>query len=97
MVQLFTNWYKRHFSDPSAIALLMLIVGIFLFVYFFSQLLMPVFVAIAIAFLLDLPVNKLQKNRWFAHGFSDYCGLWFCHSYVNNHVGFSTGNVATNK
>ncbi|WP_076418783.1 MULTISPECIES: AI-2E family transporter [Colwelliaceae] len=61
MVQLFTNWYKRHFSDPSAIALLILLVCIFLFVYFFSQLLMPVFVAIAIAFLLDLPVNKLQK------------------------------------
>lgn len=61
MVQLFTNWYKRHFSDPSAVTLLVLLVSIFLFVYFFSQLLMPVFVAIAIAFLLDLPVNQLQK------------------------------------
>ncbi|WP_426357829.1 AI-2E family transporter [Pseudocolwellia sp. HL-MZ19] len=61
MVQLFTNWYKRHFSDPSAIALLMVLISISLFVYFLSHLLMPVFVAISIAFLLDLPVNKLQK------------------------------------
>jgi len=61
MVQLFTNWYKRYFSDPSAVTLLVILLSIFLFVYFFSQLLMPVFVAIALAFLLDLPVNQLQK------------------------------------
>jgi len=62
MVQLFSNWYKRHFSDPSAVTLLVILLSIFLFVYFFSQLLMPVFVAVAIAFLLDLPVHQLQKN-----------------------------------
>jgi len=61
MFQLFTNWYKRHFSDPSAVTLLVLLVSIFLILYFFSQLLMPVFVAIVIAFLLDLPVNSMQK------------------------------------
>lgn len=61
MVQLFSNWYKRHFSDPNAVTLLVILLSIFLFVYFFSQLLMPVFVAIAIAFLLDLPVHQLQK------------------------------------
>ncbi len=61
MVSLFTDWYKRNFSDPSAVTLLVILLSIFLFVYFFSDLLMPVFVAIAIAFLLDLPVSKLKK------------------------------------
>jgi len=61
MVSLFTDWYKRNFSDPSAVTLLVILLGIFLFIYFFSELLMPVFVAIAIAFLLDLPVNQLKK------------------------------------
>ena len=61
MVSLFTDWYKRNFSDPSAVTLLVILLSIFLFVYFFSQLLMPVFVAIAIAFLLDLPVSKLKR------------------------------------
>lgn len=61
MVSLFTDWYKRNFSDPSAVTLLVILLSIFLFVYFFSELLMPVFVAIAIAFLLDLPVSKLKK------------------------------------
>ena len=61
MFTLFSGWYKRKFSDPNAVTLLVILVSTFLFVYFFSHLLMPVFVAIAIAFLLDLPVNKLHR------------------------------------
>ena len=61
MVQLFADWYKRKFSDPHAVTLAVILIGAFLFIYFFSQLLMPVFVAIAIAFLLDLPANQLRK------------------------------------
>lgn len=61
MVSLFSDWYKRNFSDPSAVTLMVILICTFLFVYFFSSLLMPVFVAVAIAFLLDLPVNKLAK------------------------------------
>jgi putative permease len=60
MVSLFTDWYKRNFSDPSAVTLLVILLSTFLFIYFFSSLLMPVFVAVAIAFLLDLPVNRFR-------------------------------------
>ncbi|MFT5759172.1 MAG: putative permease [Alteromonadaceae bacterium] len=60
MVSLFTDWYRRNFSDPSAVTLLVILLSIFLFIYFFSSLLMPVFVAVAIAFLLDLPVNRFR-------------------------------------
>ena len=60
MVSLITNWYKRKFSDPHAVTLLMILLATFLVIYFFSGLLMPVFVAIALAFLLDLPVNRLS-------------------------------------
>jgi len=60
MVTLFSDWYKRNFSDPNAVTLLVILISTFLFVYFFSNLLMPVFVAVAIAFLLDLPVTKLN-------------------------------------
>jgi putative permease len=38
-----------------------ILVTLFVFVYFLSSLLMPVFVALAIAFLLDLPIHKLTK------------------------------------
>ncbi|MFD2166912.1 AI-2E family transporter [Thalassotalea euphylliae] len=60
MVRLFKDWYTRKFSDPSAVSLVVILLAGFLAVYFLSSLLMPVFVAIAIAFLLDLPVNRLK-------------------------------------
>ena len=59
MFKLFNDWYTRKFSDPHAVTLVVILVCLALFIALFSQLLMPVFVAISIAFLLDLPVNKL--------------------------------------
>ena len=61
MLDYFSTWYKNKFSDPQTITLMVLLISAFLFVYFFSQLLIPVFVALSIAFLLDLPVAKLMK------------------------------------
>lgn len=62
MFKLFSDWYTRKFSDPHAVTLVVILVCIALFIALFSSLLMPVFVAIALAFLLDLPVNKLMHN-----------------------------------
>ncbi len=59
MVKLFSQWYQKKFSDPHAVTLVVILVSTALFIYLFSDLLMPVFVAVAIAFLLDLPVTKL--------------------------------------
>lgn len=60
MFHLFSQWYERKFSDPHAVTLVIVLVCSFLVVFFFNGLLMPVFVAAAIAFLLDLPVNRLR-------------------------------------
>ncbi|MEI6895293.1 MAG: AI-2E family transporter [Colwellia sp.] len=62
MYKLFSGWYTRKFSDPEAVALVVILICIALFIALFSSLLMPVFVAISLAFLLDLPVNKLMKR-----------------------------------
>ena len=62
MFKLFSDWYTRKFSDPHAVTLVVILICIALFIALFSSLLMPVFVAIALAFLLDLPVNKLMQN-----------------------------------
>ena len=59
MVSFFSQWYKQKFSDPNAVTLVVILMMAFLAIYFLSGLLMPVFVAIVLAFLLDLPVNKL--------------------------------------
>ena len=60
MVRFFSDWYARKFSDPQAVTLVVILITAFVLVYFLSDLLMPVFVAIGIAFLLDLPVNRLR-------------------------------------
>lgn len=61
MVTFLSQWYKQKFSDPQAVTLAIILLMAFLGVYFLSNLLMPVFVAIALAFLLDLPVNRLSN------------------------------------
>jgi len=61
MVKMITNWYKQKFSDPNAVALMVILLSVFVLFYFFNHILMPVFVAAAIAFLLDKPVNRLVK------------------------------------
>lgn len=61
MVELIKSWYQRKLSDPNAVALVIILLVFFTLVLFMSHLLMPVFVAIALAFLLDLPIHKLTK------------------------------------
>jgi putative permease len=61
MLGVFGNWYKRKFSDPNALMLLLLIIFSCALFYAFGEILMPVIVAIVIAYLLDVPVTKLEK------------------------------------
>lgn len=63
MFKLFRDWYTRKFSDPHAVTLAVILICSFLFIALFSQLLMPVLVALCIAFLLDLPVNKIANLK----------------------------------
>ncbi|NVJ50216.1 MAG: AI-2E family transporter [Gammaproteobacteria bacterium] len=62
MTKLFLRWFKRNFSDPQAVVLLMILLGGFLFIYFLSDILAPVFVAIVIAYLLDWLVQSLGNK-----------------------------------
>lgn len=61
MLGVLSNWYKRKFSDPNALMLLLLILFSFAILYVFGGILMPVLVAIVIAYLLDVPVTRLQQ------------------------------------
>ncbi len=73
MFGIFGNWYKRKFSDPNALMLLLLILITALMLYVFGGILMPVLVAIVIAYLLDVPVTRMEKmgiRRWLATSFT---------------------------
>lgn len=61
MFDVFSRWYKDRFSDPHAVTLGILLLFGFGIIYFFGSLLAPLLAAIVIAYLLDWPVNSLQK------------------------------------
>ena len=68
MLEMLMQWYRRRFSDPEAIALLVILVAGFGIIFFFSGLLAPLLVAIVLAYLLEWPTVRLQSigcsRRW---------------------------------
>ena len=61
MLALLFQWYRRRFSDPEAIALLIILLAAFSILFFFSGLLAPLLVAIVLAYLLEWPTVRLQR------------------------------------
>ncbi|WP_064791476.1 AI-2E family transporter [Shewanella woodyi] len=61
MLALLTNWYKERFSDPQAVTLVFILLGIALAIYFAGGLLAPLIVALILAFLLEWPVAQMLK------------------------------------
>ncbi|MDG3088832.1 AI-2E family transporter [Vibrio hannami] len=61
MLEMLNRWYKRRFSDPHAVSLVMILLFGFITIYFFGHLLAPLLVAIVLAYLLEWPVTKLEK------------------------------------
>lgn len=69
MLQLLLNWYRRRFSDPEVIALLVILLVGFGILFFFHNLLAPLLVAIVLAYLLEWPTARLEQAgcvRWLA-------------------------------
>lgn len=61
MFQFLSDWYKRKFSDPESVTLFLLLVIGFTVLYFVGHIMVPVLVAIVIAYLLDWPVVRLTN------------------------------------
>lgn len=61
MLALLIQWYKRRFSDPQAIGLLVILLAGFCILFFLSGLLAPLLVALVLAYLLEWPTVRLQR------------------------------------
>lgn len=55
------DWLKRWFSDPQAVALLMVLVSGLAIVLVFGGYLAPVIAAVVLAYLLEAPVSTMEK------------------------------------
>ncbi len=68
-MQVISDWFKRYFSDPQVTILAVLLLGGFLVVIYFGNMLAPVLAALVIAFLLDGLVSLMEEHgapRWMA-------------------------------
>lgn len=63
MLSLFEKWYQRKFSDPDALMLLIFIMIVSIVLLVWGGFLMPVLVAIVLAYLLDGVVTKLSSYQ----------------------------------
>ncbi len=63
MFRQLTDWYKNRFSDPNLSVLFLLLISAFLVFYFFGSILVPLFVALVLAYLLDWPINYLMRLK----------------------------------
>lgn len=61
MLDMLNRWYTRRFSDPHAVSLIAILLGGFLTIYFFGNLIAPLLVAIVLAYLLEWPVMRLGR------------------------------------
>lgn len=61
MLALLLQWYRRRFSDPEAIALLVILLSAFVILFFFGKLLAPLLVALIFAYLLEWPTSRLER------------------------------------
>lgn len=61
MLDMLLQWYRRRFSDPEAIALLVILLAGFCILFFLHDLLAPLLVAIVLAYLLEWPTVRLER------------------------------------
>ncbi len=61
MLELLLQWYRRRFTDPQVITLLVILLAGFCILYFFSGILAPLLAALVLAYLLEWPTARLQR------------------------------------
>ena len=63
MIQIMRNWLNRYFADPQVVILGFLLLFGFVLIFILGNMLMPVFISIVIAYLLEGMVAGLQHLR----------------------------------
>ena len=61
MLEQIQTWYRQKFNDPQIAALAGILLIGFGIIYFFSNLIMPLLIAIVLAYLLEVPIRLLER------------------------------------
>lgn len=63
MFEYFQSWYKRYFTDPQAVLLVVLLIAASFVILFLGGMLAPFFAALIIAYMLEGSVHNLQTRK----------------------------------
>src|SRR3990167_2745988 len=63
LLESISDWFRRNFSDPGAVALFFTVLFVLLFLEFFGHFFMPVLISIVLAYLLLSVVRALTRLR----------------------------------
>ena len=66
MINVFSQWYQRHFSDPQTVIFAMILIFGALLIFVMNAHLMPILVGIVIAYLFEGAVVRMKVNRTLA-------------------------------
>ncbi len=58
-----SNWYSRHLNQPEAVALLLFLWVMIIALYFLGSILLPLLMALVLAYLLEWPVASLERFK----------------------------------
>lgn len=61
MIKLISQWYKNNFSNPQSAILSLILIIVIAAIYFFGNILVPMFASIILAYLLNGITNKIES------------------------------------
>lgn len=70
MFQVLKSWYKSLLSDPNSATFFIIITVLFVIVYFYSHIFMPLLVALGVSYILEVPINFLERKKIMSRGIS---------------------------
>lgn len=70
MFTVLKNWYKNLLSDPNSATFFLIMLFMVLIVYFLGDVLAPIFMALGVSYVLEVPIKYLEKKKILKRSFS---------------------------
>jgi putative permease len=72
MFQVLRSWYRSLLSDPNSATFFIIIAVLFTVIYFYSGIFMPILVALGVSYILEAPINFLERKKILRRTISTY-------------------------
>lgn len=70
MFQVLRNWYRNLLSDPNSATFFLILIFLIMIVYFLGDVLAPIFMALGISYVLEVPIKYLETKKIIRRSFS---------------------------